>query len=313
MGRLGRRVKIATCWAFAPLLLLVVGPDAAVAGSFGDYKDEKHDGDSAADGADSDEDDSEDRSDGEDDNIVGGILSALASNPDDDVETESTDPEQSARYAARPCRYSQYRRCVANCSGSDGVCRRECRESADWACGSSGIYGGGYGGSAEPAADADGYLSAGAGLVEAGHLFTAEGVTRWGNFGVGVQSSLMWDSGDHLFESDFGPVVYFPHGAVEYGFQPSLMVSLGNGVNTLWGTGVRTHLRFERASWFLETRPLVGYIGGKLNVHSRTGVGYRFTRKVHLSAGHDFRYVHDFSDVGRSSLHGAFLSVGLDF
>lgn len=291
---------------------------AVSAGTLGEYKDEKHDS-SGSSSSGSTDDDSE--SDGDDDDDASWDWLWSGDSEENEVDSGSREQEEQVRYTARSCHYRRYQNCMAACGGTKSRCHVDCTARTNEICGAPkayGVRGSGTGtaGMASPgpsetsSLDVDGKLGGGFGVVEDGALATSELFLGWGTLGVGGQFSVMWNPRDILFETDVGPRLYSGEGAFRYGVQPSLMFSAGNGVDTLAGVGVRSSLHAEESGWFVDARPLVGYIGGNLNVHSRAGVGYYIGEDVYLELGHDFRFVHGLAGDPGVALQGGFLAIG---
>lgn len=292
----------------------------ASAGTFGDYKDEKHESSGSSNSSSTNDSDSDD----DDDEDSWGWFWGDDSEDHDDYDDEDEggrEPEK--RYTARSCHYRRYRTCMSECGGSESRCHTDCRARTNRICGTPSSFGArqpgpngipaGTSDSDAPAPELDGGLGGGLGIVNGAAIATGEVFVGWGTLGLGGQLSLMWNPNEMLVETDVGPRLYHGTGPFRFGLQPSLMLSGGNGVETLAGVGVRPSLHAERADWFVDVRPLVGYIGGNLNVHSRAGVGYDIGENLYIELGHDFRFVHSLSGGGGTGLHGGFLAIGTGF
>jgi len=134
--------------------------------------------------------------------------------------------------------------------------------------------------------------------------------------GAGVSSSLFATRQDWLSESDLGPIVYLDARHVEFGLQPSLLVSAGNGVRTELGGGARSYTTITLGRRFgLHFDPMLGYIGRQWEYDVKLGASYRFTPTVYGRVSFDHRDILDLGDlhVSQTGLNGAVASVGVQF
>lgn len=312
-------------------LLVAVGtlsiPMVAFGDSLGDYKNEKHDGGSSSSDGDDDEDGT---SVGE---AIGDILTGLSNaDSEDDYESPAASTSSSHRKSRthtsvpQACHFERYYGCMNECEQSPETCRERCRRDAQWLCGTRATAhhtrdmtarnGTGWGAPEPIATDAprfQGMFEMGIGAVEGGSMVTAEHRFRSGHFGAGAHVSYMWNREHRLVETDVGPAAFIPASRFQFGLQPSLLLSLGNDVETEAGTGLRLHADYLGTKLLLSFGPMGGVINGKFNLHTRTSVGYRFSEHIYGKIGHDFRHVRDLSSASESSMHGGFLNVGFQF
>lgn len=156
-------------------------------------------------------------------------------------------------------------------------------------------------------------IEAGGGLIEAGAKLAALASTfryRWIGFSTSVD--YLWDQTDNLIEADLGPTVYLGSAHILAGFQPSLMVSGGNGVETEYGGGLRALSTYMNDRFLVNFNPLLGRINGQWAYDLKVSLGYRFTPSLYASLGYSYRDILDLNDldVSSASLQGAFMRLG---
>lgn len=161
-------------------------------------------------------------------------------------------------------------------------------------------------------AELGGGLMGGAG---AGQGMVRGRFARDSHFGAGVSSSILADSDDWLSETDVGPVLYLDSKHIEFGLQPSLLVSAGNGVQTALGGGARSYTTVELGRVGLHFDPMLGYINHQWNYDLKVGASYRFTPNVYGRVSYDYRDVLDLGDLelSQTAMHGVIGTVGVRF
>ncbi len=144
------------------------------------------------------------------------------------------------------------------------------------------------------------------------YLATATMRLRLRFLGVSAMYSRLMEGSDHLDELDFGPTFYFASSYVSFGIQPSILVSSGAGVDTMYGKGLRTWTRgyFGPLVGVLDT--MLGKINGQWNYHGRIGAGMRLTPRFFAIFAVDFRDIVDLTDldISSASLQGVMLAIG---
>jgi hypothetical protein len=288
---------------------------------FQSYKEKKHRGGSSGDGS-SSNDESVNRRYNENQaaEIIGSILSAIAAGPvDETYDRRGSVVEEKKPRALGPCRYEEYHGCLRTCDADDSDCERQCRTYAESICGGTSnaspvLY------TYQPSSTDLEYseraesffatVEGGAGGVEGGAIGTLEGRFGFSHYGVGYQTSLLFGRGEWLLEGDIGPYLRLDQGDGILAIQPSLMVSLGDDVNNLVGGGARVFAGWQTDGFRGLIRPLFGVIGGQLNVHFRSSIGYRFSRSFFGQIGYDLRVLRSFGGPTESVVHGVFVGFG---
>lgn len=139
---------------------------------------------------------------------------------------------------------------------------------------------------------------------------------RYGHFGAGATSTFFADGDDWLSETDVGPAVFFDSDHIEFGLQPSLLISAGNDVRPELGVGVRSYTTAELGDRvMLHLDPMLGHVNRQWNYHLRVGASYRFTPNVYGRVSYDMRDILDLNDldVSRAAMQGVFGTVGVRF
>jgi len=133
--------------------------------------------------------------------------------------------------------------------------------------------------------------------------------------GLGATTTLLADSDDWLNETDLGPILYLDSRHIEFGLQPSLLVSAGNDVSTEFGAGVRSYTTVDLGRLSLHLDPMLGRINRQWVYHLRPGVSYRFTPAVYARVSYDYRDVLDMGDldISQASMQGVMGTVGFRF
>ncbi|MEC7986313.1 MAG: hypothetical protein VX278_14200 [Myxococcota bacterium] len=150
----------------------------------------------------------------------------------------------------------------------------------------------------------------GAGLLEGGAMGLSANVAfRQRFFGFGANANYLWQGDDYLVESDVGPMFYMASKSFIAGFQPSALISQGNGVDTEYGFGLRAPTRFYSERVIVMLNPMLGRINNLWNYHLKVSVGYRLTPSVGLFGGYEYRDIVDLNDldITTASLQGGFL------
>lgn len=308
---------------FSLLALAFVTRSAATvyAEPFQSYKEKKHRGGSSAKGTSSDKESTSRRyNEAQAAEIIGSILSVIASGPvDGTYDRRGSVVEEKEPRALGPCRYEEYHGCMRTCDEDDTDCERQCRAYAESICAGTSnaspvLY------TYQPSSTDLEYseraesffatVEGGAGGVEGGAIGTLEGRFGFSHYGVGYQTSLLFGRGEWLLEGDIGPYLRLDQGDGLLAIQPSLMVSLGDDVNNLVGGGARVFAGWQTDGFRGLIRPLFGVIGGQLNVHFRSSVGYRFSRSFFGQIGYDLRVLRSFGGPTESVVHGLFVGFG---
>jgi ferredoxin len=155
---------------------------------------------------------------------------------------------------------------------------------------------------------------------------TSFGALEAGALGVGLFSSyrykwigasgrfqFLWDDGENLVESEFGPSFNFATQHIMVSLQPALLISGGNGVDSEYGFGVRTNNMFIISEKMLaQFDPMLGYINSQWAYHLRVGATYRWTPQFFMGLNYEYRDILDLNDldISQAALQGAFLTLG---
>ena len=155
----------------------------------------------------------------------------------------------------------------------------------------------------------------GVGLLEVGAMGVNANIWfRHKSWGVSGQYSYLWQGEDYLIEADVGPAFYLPSASIVAGFQPSLLISAGNGVNTEYGFGLRTPTNFYINKMVIVFNPMLGHINNLWNYHLKIALGYRFHPNAGVFLGYEYRDIVDLDDldVTTASLQGGFLYLRIN-
>lgn len=152
----------------------------------------------------------------------------------------------------------------------------------------------------------------GVGLLEGGA--TGINTNAWfrkKNWGLGGQISYLWQDSDYLIEGDFGPTFYLPSASIVAGFQPSILMSAGNGVETEHGFGLRAPTNFYVSKSVVTFSPLLGTINDQWFYHLKIAYTYRIRPNVGAGLGYEYRDIVDLNDldITTASLQGAFFYI----
>ncbi len=153
-------------------------------------------------------------------------------------------------------------------------------------------------------------MEVGLGLLEGGAMGVSGNIAfRQRFFGFGANTSYLWQDNDYLVETDVGPMFYMGSKSFIAGFQPSVLISQGNGVDTEYGFGLRAPTRFYSDRVLLMFNPMLGRINNLWNYHLKISIGYRLTPTLGLFGGYEYRDIVDLNDldITTASLQGGFL------
>lgn len=159
-------------------------------------------------------------------------------------------------------------------------------------------------------------IDVGAGLLEVGAVGVNTSIGfRYNALGFGGNISYLWDEDDYLVETDVGPMFYLPSASFVAGFQPSLLISDGNGVDREYGFGLRAPTRYYVDKFLFIFSPMLGRINSQWNYHLKVSLGYRFHPMMGIFGGYEYRDIVDLDDldITTASLQGAFVYLRYNF
>ena len=150
--------------------------------------------------------------------------------------------------------------------------------------------------------------------LDSTYITNAQFAFRNGAWGLGGSVDFLRDTAknDTVTDAEIGPSWSMGSANMLVTFQPSLVISHGNGTQTVYGFGIRSVNYLFMDQVYATFDPLLSHVNRNWSYDLKVNLGYRFTPGFFTEAGYFYKNAIDLNDLNitDAGLQGFLIRLG---